>query len=108
QVQMFGGLLGAVWLLTQMLVPRSWQLNPPPLPVALLLVRWLPLVPGWKLMPICWLFVILFARACTALGAVDDTSMPLLPAPLIWLPVRLMSWAVSRMAMPLKFGFVMM
>src|SRR5690242_12517198 len=44
--------------------------------------------------------------AVTAPGVVELTSMPLLPAPVIWLLVHLMLWAVSRMAIPLKFGFV--
>src|SRR5437870_4510139 len=95
------GLLGAAVLPVQMLVPRSWQLNGPALPVEWLRVKWLAVVPAWKLIPIWWLLVIVFDAAFTAPGAEEFTSMPLLPAPAMELALIRMSCAVSRTAMPL-------
>src|SRR5205814_1471997 len=62
--------------------------------------------PASKLMPKFWLLMILLPTAVTACAAVELTSRPLLPAPVIVFLDTAMSCAVSRIATPSKFGFL--
>src|SRR5437868_14408243 len=99
-----GGLLGAKWLLVQVLangLVSSTQLNVGA-PDAWLLVRRFPLVPTPRSMPtsaglVTWLLV-----AITAPGAVELTSIPRQAGALILLLETVRACAVSRIAMPLQ------